>query len=152
MVTKRLTFAVLGIFLVLTGLIYLVPGLGDIGVVVSVFALAAGGLLLITRMDISNRQGWLLLAAYLILTGLNGVIGFTFSGLQALLAIVILVGGVVLLTGWRNAKGNIGFFLFCLWAIVKGLTYWMSFSNQTLAISVLALLSGTLLILKEYRA
>lgn len=149
MITKRLVFAILGIFLVLSGLTHLIPGVGDIGIVISVFALAAGVLILITRLDVSNLLGWFFIVVYLIISGLNGVIGFSFEGMQTLLAIVILGGGVMLLIGWPGFKGHFGFILFCIWAILTGLTTWLSFSYDALVIAVLAVLSGILMILEE---
>jgi len=149
MITKKLAFAVLGIFLILSGLLHLIPGVGDIGIVISIFGLAAGVLVLITRMDVSNLLGWFFIAVYFIISGLNGVIGFSFEGMQTVLAIFILGGGVMLLIGWPGFKGHIGFILFCAWAILTGLTNWVSFGYDTIIIAALAILSGLLLILQE---
>jgi len=49
---------------------------------------------------IGNRSaGMLLLAIWLILHGLTGLIGFTFTGLGVLMAILALVAGLLLLLG-----------------------------------------------------
>lgn len=149
MITKRLAFAVLGIFLILSGLIHLIPGVGDVGIVISVFALVAGVLVLITRMEVSNMLGWFFSSVYLIITGLHGVFGFSFTGMQTVLAIFILGGGVMLLIGWPGLKHHIGFILFCFWAILTGLTNWVTFGYDTLIIATLAILSGLLLILQK---
>ncbi len=46
-----------------------------------------------------RNAGTLLLAIWLILHGLTALIGFTFTGLSALMAILALVAGILLLVG-----------------------------------------------------
>jgi hypothetical protein len=47
--TRNLGFLLLGIWLILTGLLYFVPALGSIGVLLAIIAIIAGILILVER-------------------------------------------------------------------------------------------------------
>lgn len=51
------------------------------------------------RTKITKNLGMLLLAIWLVVTGLIGLIGFTFHGLPLLMAILALAAGVLILIG-----------------------------------------------------
>jgi hypothetical protein len=52
----RLTYVVLSIFLILTGLLAFLPGLGGLGIVISILAIAAGVLILVSMPGGSENQ------------------------------------------------------------------------------------------------
>jgi hypothetical protein len=51
------------------------------------------------KMRITKSIGMLLLSIWLILTGLLGVVKFSFSGLEIIMAILAIAAGVLLLLG-----------------------------------------------------
>ena len=149
MFSERMTYVVLGIFLILTGLISFISGLGALSIVTAVLALAAGILILVTTPGISNKVGWILAAVYLIVLGLTGLVDFTFSGMNLMMAVLAIASGVVLLAGWPGFSHHIGFILFSGWLILVGLTRLVSLGEVTIVTAIIAIASGILLILDE---
>jgi len=49
------------------------------------------------KLNVTKQIGFLLLAIWLILYGLTGLIGFTFTGLGPLMALLALAAGVLIL-------------------------------------------------------
>lgn len=145
----RLTYVVLGIFLILSGLVTFVTGLGGIGIVISILALAAGILILVSRPGISSFAGWVLAAIYLILLGLTGIVDIGFDGLGTVMAVLAIAAGVVLLISWPGFSHHIGFLLFCVWLILVGLVGLVSLSGLGIVIAIVAISSGILMILNE---
>ena len=144
---KRITMIVLGAFLILSGLVGLVSGLGNLGLVIDILALAAGVLILVYTPGISYRTGWFLAAAYLIIVGLAGMIGFSFGGMDIVLAILALAAGIVLLIRMPKIRKNIGYVLFFIWLILVGLTGLVGLGALSIVVSIVALAAGILLIL-----
>ncbi len=149
MFSERITYVVLGVFLILTGLLSFISGLGALSVVAAVLALAAGILILVTTPGVSNNIGWILAAIYLIVVGLSGLIDFSFSGMSTVMAVLAIAAGVVLLIGWPGFSHHIGFILFCVWLILVGLTRLVSLGDFSIVTAVIALASGILMILDE---
>lgn len=50
-------------------------------------------------MRLDKRLGFVLLAIWLILWGLNGLIGLSFQGLSVILALLAIAAGVLILIG-----------------------------------------------------
>lgn len=50
-------------------------------------------------MKLTQKVGWLLLAAWLILTGLISLIHLNFTGLREIMAILAIVSGVLIAIG-----------------------------------------------------
>lgn len=146
---ERLTYVVLSIFLILSGLVTFVSGLGSLGIVISILALAAGILILVARPDVSMYTGWVLAAIYLILLGLTGIVSFNFNGLGTIMAVLALAAGIILLVKWAGFRHHIGFLLFIVWLILVGLTGLVSLSGMGVVIAVVAIASGILMILNE---
>jgi hypothetical protein len=144
---KRITMIVLGAFLILSGLVGLVSGLGNLGLVIDILALAAGVLILVYTPGISYRAGWFLAATYLIIIGLAGMIGFSFGGMDIVLAILALAAGIVLLVRMPKIRKNIGYLLFFIWLILVGLTGLVGLGALGILVSIVALAAGILLIL-----
>jgi hypothetical protein len=51
------------------------------------------------RLDINKNLGMLLLAIWLILSGLIALLGLSFAGLSALMGLLALVAGLLILFG-----------------------------------------------------
>jgi len=149
MFSERTTYVVLGIFLILTGLMSFVSGLGALSIIAAILALAAGILILVTTPGLSNNIGWILAAIYLIMLGLSGLANFSFSGMGTIMAVVAIAAGVVLLIGWPGFSHHIGFILFCIWLILVGLTRLISLGDFSVVAAVIAMASGILMILDE---
>jgi hypothetical protein len=149
MFNKRTTYVVLGIFLILTGLMSFVSGLGVLSIIAAILALAAGILILVKTPGLSNNIGWILAAVYLILVGLSGLVNFSFSGMGVMMAVLAIIAGVVLLIDWPGFSHHTGFILFCIWLILVGLTGLVSLADLSVVTAIIAIASGILMILKE---
>lgn len=149
MFSERLTYIVLGIFLILTGLMSFISGVGALSIIIIILALAAGILILVTTPGVSNHIGWVLAAIYLIVLGLIGLINFSFSGLSTIMAILAIAAGVVLLIGWPGFSHHVGFILFCAWLILVGLTRLVSLGDFSIVTAIVAITSGVLVIFDE---
>ncbi len=147
---ERLTYIILGLFLILSGLTALISGLGGIGIIIQILALAAGILILISSPGISYSIGWVVTAIYLIIRGLAGLLDFSFNGMGTIMAILALAAGVLLLIRFPGFRHHIGFTLFCAWLILVGITGLLSIGGAvSTIIAILAIASGVLMILNE---
>jgi hypothetical protein len=143
---KKLTAVVLGAFLILSGLAGLISGLGGLGLVIAILAIAAGVLILAFTPGVSFRVGWLLAAIYLIVYGLASILNFSFSGMGTVMAILALAAGVLLLIRIGRTRANIGYLLFFIWLILVGLVALVSLGPLGIVIDILALSAGILII------
>lgn len=146
---KRLTYVVLGIFLILTGLLELIPGLSELGFLTPILAMVAGVLLLASRPGSGHAAGWIMAAIYLLLRGLSAVVALSFWGMDVLMSILALAAGVLLLIRAPKFKHHIGFFLFCIWLILVGLMGLIPVGQFSIIASIAAAASGVLLIIHE---
>ena len=149
MSSERLTYLVLGSFLVATGLMSFISGLGALSIIIAILALASGILILVTTPGVSNNIGWVMAAIYLIVLGLISLINFSFSGLSPIMAILAIASGVVLLIGWPGFRHHVGFILFCAWLILVGLSRLVSLGDFSIVTAIVAIVSGVLVILDE---
>lgn len=149
MFSERTTYVVLGIFLILTGLMSFISGLGASSILAAILSLSAGILILVKTPGISKNIGWILAGIYLIMLGVNGLIDFSFSGMSIIMAVLAIAAGVVLLIGWRGFSHHVGFILFCVWLILMGLARLVSFGNFSMITAIIAIASGILMILNE---
>lgn len=149
MLSKRTTYVVLGIFLILTGLLEMITSLSVLGQIRSILALVAGILILAAKPGISNKTGWIIAAIYLIGLGLSGLMAFSFSGMGMVMAVLAITAGAVLFMGWPGFSHHLGFILFCGWLILVGLAQLAYLRGLGTIIAVTAIVSGTLLILNE---
>jgi hypothetical protein len=143
---KKLTAVVLGAFLILSGLAGLISGLGGLGLVIAILAIAAGVLILAFTPGVSFRVGWLLAAIYLIVYGLASILNFSFSGMSTVMAILALAAGALLLIRIGRTRANIGYLLFFIWLILVGLVALVSLGPLGIVIDILALAAGILII------
>ncbi len=83
------------------GLIELVGrGSSSLGVIAAILAIAAGIMLLWPGWRVFRTAlGWFLLALYLVAVGLISLIGLSFSGIGAIVAVLAIAAGVLLLLG-----------------------------------------------------
>jgi hypothetical protein len=142
----KLTTLVLGAFLVLSGLAGLVSGLGGLGLVTAILAVAAGVLILAYTPGVSFRIGWLLAAIYLIIYGLANILSFSFSGMGTIMAILALAAGVLLLIRMGKVLARFGYLLFFIWLILVGLVALVSLGPLGIVIDIIALVAGILII------
>jgi hypothetical protein len=97
-ITKNIGVILLAIWLILRGLISLL-GLefAGLGLIMGILAIAAGVLLLIGRGSLSGKWAVIVLAVWLILTGLFALIDLSFSGSGILMGILAIAAGILLL-------------------------------------------------------
>ena len=146
---ERLTYVVLGLFLILSGLMGFITGLGDLGIIIAILAIASGVLIFVSSPGISIFLGWVIAAIYLIARGLMGVTDFDFSNSGTLMAVLALAAGLLLLIRAPGFGKHFGFLLFCVWLILIGLTGLVSLGDISLVINIIAIASGVLMILNE---
>ncbi|MGC9357529.1 MAG: hypothetical protein ACP5GX_06680 [Anaerolineae bacterium] len=104
-------------------------------------------------MKLSRRLGIILLAIWLILQALLPLIGFSFSGLDTVLAILAIAAGVILLIGGNMSKitDNLGILLLSIWLILQGLISLLALSFPAMGtiMAILAIAAGVLLLLER---
>lgn len=147
MVTKRLTFIVLGTFLILSGLLTFISGLETISVLAPILALAAGIIILVATPGISMFIAWIIASVYLILRGGTEIFNYSFPGLGMIMGALALASGILLIIRTPGFKQNFGFLLLCLWLMLVGLTGLVSIGALGSVIAVVAIASGVLMIL-----
>ncbi len=103
-INKNAGVVLLSIWLVLTGLIGLVGlNFANLGLLMGLLALVAGVVIVLDSSNLlrgkksSRRVGWILLGAWLILTGLLTLVDMAFAGLTLLLGLLALAAGVLIL-------------------------------------------------------
>lgn len=146
---KRITFLVLGIFLILVGLASLITGLGGLGLIMNILAIAAGVMILVFRPGSSKEIGWPVAGVYLVAWGLIDLVGFRFEGIDLVMAILAIAAGALLLLRSKQATKKIGLLLFSIWLILVGVVHFVSLGDLGLVVPIAALASGVLIILEK---
>ncbi len=100
-----------------------------------------------------KKWGTLLLAVWLVATGLVELTGFSFAGLGIVLSLLAIAAGVLLLIEGRPSRltQNLGILLLAIWLILSGLIalLGLSFPAQGALLALLAIAAGVLLILRR---
>ncbi len=94
----------------------------------------------------------ILLAIWLIATGLVALIHFSFNGLDIILAILAIAAGILFLIGGKGSvSGRLGTLLLAIWLIATGLIALVHFSFNGLEIimAILAIAAGALILLRR---
>ena len=98
----------------------------------------------------TNRIGFILLALWLILTGLLPLLNVSFSGLELLMGLLAIAAGALLI--WKPGKlsgpRNLGILLLGIWLLLTGLIALLSLSFRfsELILNLLAIAAGALLL------
>lgn len=98
----------------------------------------------------TNRIGFILLALWLILTGLLPLLNISFSGLELLMGLLAIAAGALLI--WKPGKlsgpRNLGILLLGIWLLLMGLIALLSLSFRfsELILNLLAIAAGALLL------
>ncbi len=102
-------------------------------------------------MKLSKNLGMILLAIWLVLTGLLSLFSVTFPGAGIILAILAIAAGAVILFGLRGRSlgNNIGLILLAIWLILRGLlsVFDISFAGSGIVLALLAIAAGVLLLI-----
>lgn len=105
--------------------------------------------------------GLVLLAVWLVLTGLITLFGLSFDGIGVIMGILALAAGIFLLIGdnWRGGRGRgrwkldigAGMLLLAIWLILTGLfaLTGLTFAYRDVIMGLLALAAGVLLIIRR---
>jgi hypothetical protein len=151
--SKHVGVILLAIWLILTGLIVTLGlSLPGLGIVMGVLAVASGvGLLAGGGRGITQDIGIILLAIWLIFTGLLALLPLTFNGLEIVTAALALAAGAVLLFTSGSIKGRAGVILLSIWLILTALMTLvaLTFTASTLIMGIIALFAGLLLLVQR---
>ena len=106
-------------------------------------------------MNLTKNAGALLLAIWLILTGLIELFGLSFANLVLIMALIALAAGVVIvlessnLLKGRKTSRRIGWLLLGLWLLLTGLLALvdLTFAGQAVLLGLLALGAGVLILM-----
>jgi hypothetical protein len=100
-----------------------------------------------------QNLGWILLAIWLLATGLVSLLGIRIPGGEIVLGLLAIAAGALMLLGQKKfrVKGNFGMLLLSIWLIVTGLLPLLKINFPALAVvmAVLAVAAGVLLLLKR---
>jgi hypothetical protein len=100
-----------------------------------------------------KKWGTLLLAIWLVVTGLVALTGLSFAGMGVVLSLLAIAAGVLLLVegGPRRLTQNVGILLLAAWLILGGAATLLDFSfaaGSTL-LALLAIAAGVVLFLRR---
>ena len=90
---NQLAYIALAVFLIVFGLIGFLSNLAPFSILIPILAIASGLFLILFTPGYSLRAGWIASGIYLVATGLRDLIGFTFMGMNILLAILGIAAG-----------------------------------------------------------
>ncbi len=98
-----------------------------------------------------NNLGLLLLAIWLVATGLVSLLNISFTGSAVILALLAIAAGVFILLGARRLSNNAGMLLLSIWLILTGLfpLINLSFEGEGIVLAILAVAAGVLLLLRR---
>lgn len=98
--TRSPALIALSIWLILAGLIALLNlSFPASGLLLALLAVAAGVLLLVGPVRRTRNMGWLLLAIWLIVSGLLSLLGIEFPASGTLLSLLAVAAGAMILLG-----------------------------------------------------
>lgn len=104
-------------------------------------------------MNIANNAGLILLAIWLVASGLITVFDFKFLYSNLVMAIIAILSGILILFRIRDPRAsiNLGLLLLSVWLILTGLfgLLSVSFPAGTVVMAVLGLAAGVLLLLGQ---
>jgi hypothetical protein len=143
---KQLAYYALAIFLIVFGLIGFISSLAPFSILIPILAIASGLLLVIFTPGYSMRIGWIAGGIYLLVSGLRDLIGFTFNGMNSLLAIFAITGGILLIIRLSKVSKHVGVLLFSGWLLLVGVTGLIGYTGIDTIIAGFALAAGAMLI------
>jgi hypothetical protein len=152
--SQRLGFVVTATYLIVEGVINLVDANIRIpSIVVSLLAIAAGGILLLSLSGRRDRHlGVLLLGVWLVLRGIIPLINLNFTGLSLIMGILALLAGVfILVSQVREKRRGLGYLLLAIWLLLFGAlsVFTFSFQYQALVLAILAIGAGILILIRR---
>jgi hypothetical protein len=102
-------------------------------------------------LGISKRIALIVLAVWLIATGLFALIDLSFAGSGLVLNILAIAAGVLILLQGDSWSAKIGMILLGVWLVLKGLVAvaGVSFQGVNLVLNLLAIGAGVLILLEE---
>lgn len=100
---------------------------------------------------LSKRIALILLAVWLVATGLFSLIDLTFTGSGLVLNILAIVAGVLILLQGDSWSAKIGMIFLGVWLVLTGLVAvaGVSFQGSSLVLNLLAIGAGVLILLEE---
>jgi hypothetical protein len=104
-------------------------------------------------MNVNQNLGVILLAIWLIVTGLLALLNANFPGDSFVLALLAVAAGILILLKPSSLHRSIGGILLSIWLIVSSLItlLGLTFPTQELIMGLLAIAAGVLLLLSGKR-
>lgn len=102
-------------------------------------------------MKLSQNLGTLLLAIWLIITGLISLLNIHIALLSNLLPLIALITGILLILGSAKFPKSLGVLLLAVWLILKGLSPFLSVHIPYFdyLVNILAIVAGILILLRR---
>lgn len=102
-------------------------------------------------MELSKKLGVILLAVWLIASGLMSLLSISFPASGVILAILAIAAGIVLLLRPGSLPGRIGVILLAIWLIVSGLMSVVSinFPSSGVVLALVGIAAGVLILLER---
>lgn len=153
-IPKNLGLILLAIWLIIRGLVALISlSFTGLNILLAILAIAAGLLILFGLRNNSFRKprnlGLLLLAVWLVLTGVLAVATLGAGWVDIVMAILAIAAALLLFAALRTGPlGELGMLLLAIWLFLTGLIslVGLSFSGLGIVMGLLALIAGILLL------
>lgn len=98
--------------------------------------------------------GNILLAVWLLLTGLIPLFRINIHGIEVVLPLLSLIAGLLIFIGGLKNKfvNNFGGLFLSIWLIAQGLQAYVHFPNSGTVLAILAVVAGVMIIIKKLGA
>jgi hypothetical protein len=95
--------------------------------------------------------GYILLAVWLLLTGLITLFRINIHGMTEILPIFSLVAGLLIFISGLKGKfiNNLGGLFLSIWLVAQGLHSYVNFTNSGTVLAILAVIAGIMIIIKK---
>ena len=102
-------------------------------------------------MKATENLGTLFLAIWLIIAGVQDLIGRTIPVVNEILPLLAVLGGIFLIIGSGKISGKLGVILLAVWLILKGLWPYLDLRGDlySLILSGLAVVAGIMILFKR---
>ena len=145
----------LAIWLILVGLVGTINlSFSGLPTILAILAIVAGVFLILAgkKLKVFHHLGGLLLAIWLIVTGVFSLFSIAFNGSAIILGILAIVAGIFLLMGLgKKIASHLAALLLAIYLILHGLmvVFSLAFSASAIILGILALASGILLLIQK---
>jgi len=145
MSNKRLTFLILSIFLIVSGLIHFLPRFSQFAILIPILAVISAIFIFFATPGISLYFGWIFAGFYLITFGLSDLSGFSIKWLDIIIPVLAIIAGLLLIVRLKNIVKHVGVLLLSCWLLLVGAAGLWRIEGLETIIAGFALASGGML-------